>query len=74
MGTYEAWPVRFEAELVRLGVPEVRARRLTEDTAAQAAETAADPAGLFGPAHLYARHLVTELAAPVGAAPPRDGS
>jgi ABC-2 type transport system ATP-binding protein len=64
------WPERFHAELVRLGVPEGRARRLTEDTFAQAAEQAADPGGLFGPPHLYARHLVTELAAPV-AAPPR---
>ncbi|GLW33157.1 ATP-binding cassette domain-containing protein [Actinoplanes regularis] len=71
MSTYESWPTRFEAELVRLGVPEPRARRLTEDTAAQAAEQAADPAGLFGPAHLYARHLVTELSAPVGPEQPR---
>ncbi|GAA2684793.1 ATP-binding cassette domain-containing protein [Actinoplanes palleronii] len=68
------WPDRFHAELVRLGVPGPRARRLTEDTAAQAAETTTDPAGLFGPAHLYARHLVTELAAPVGATPPRYAS
>jgi ABC-2 type transport system ATP-binding protein len=65
-----SWPARFEAELVRLGVPETRARRLTEDTASQAAEQAADPSGLFGPAHLYARHLVSELSAPV-APPPR---
>ncbi|BCY12934.1 ATP-binding cassette domain-containing protein [Actinoplanes sp. L3-i22] len=69
MRTEESWPARFQAELVRLGVPEPRARRLAEDTSAQAAEHAADPAGLFGPAHLYARHLVAELAAPVAAAP-----
>ncbi|MFI1993639.1 ATP-binding cassette domain-containing protein [Actinoplanes sp. NPDC020271] len=64
------WPERFRAELESLGVPQARARRLAEDTAAQAAEQATDPAGLFGPPHLYARHLITELAAPV-AAPPR---
>ncbi|WP_436529303.1 ATP-binding cassette domain-containing protein [Actinoplanes sp. HUAS TT8] len=58
------WPMRFQAELVRLGVPEPRARRLTEDTSAQAAENATDPADLFGPPHLYARHLLAELAVP----------
>ncbi|GAA2621723.1 ATP-binding cassette domain-containing protein [Paractinoplanes durhamensis] len=55
------WDHRFEAELLRLGVQPGRARQLTEETAQQAAESAAEPDGLFGPAHLYARHLVSEL-------------
>jgi len=55
------WPGRFEDELLRLGVQPVRARQLTEETAQQAAESAAAPDALFGPAHLYARHLLTEL-------------
>lgn len=64
-----SWPERFQAELVRLGVPAARARRLADDTTAQADEQSADPSGLFGPPHLYARHLVTELSAPVAPAP-----
>jgi ABC-2 type transport system ATP-binding protein len=55
------WPVRFEAELVRLGLQPERAHRLSVETAAQAGEHAADPDHFFGPAHLYARHLVAEL-------------
>jgi hypothetical protein len=55
------WPARFEAELVRLGLQRVRAQQLTDETAQQAAESATPPGQLFGPAHLYARHLVTEL-------------
>ena len=55
------WPGRFEDELLRLGVHPRRARQLTEETAQQAAESAAAPDALFGPAHLYARHLLTEL-------------
>lgn len=67
-----SWPERFEAELVRLGVQPQRARQLSDDTTAQAGEHAADPDGFFGPAHLYARHLVAELRAPAaGAAAPR---
>jgi len=58
------WPLRFEAELVRLGVQPQRARQLSAETTAQAGEHAADPDGFFGPAHLYARHLVAELQAP----------
>ncbi|GAA0468123.1 hypothetical protein Aca07nite_39920 [Actinoplanes capillaceus] len=67
------WPSRFEAELVRLGVQPERARRLGAETAAQAGEHAADPDRFFGPAHLYARHLVTELQAPTAAVPSLPG-
>ena len=56
-----AWFGRFEAELIRLGLHPPRARRLAGETAAQAAECATAPEELFGPAPLYARHLVTEL-------------
>ncbi|MEV6346296.1 ABC transporter ATP-binding protein [Actinoplanes sp. NPDC051851] len=62
-----SWPALFEAELVRLGVEPARARQLADETGAQAGEHAADPAQFFGPAHLYARHLVTELQAPAPA-------
>jgi ABC-2 type transport system ATP-binding protein len=59
------WPTVFEAELIRLGLQPGRARQLGEETAGQAAEQAAAPSDVFGPAHLYARHLVAELSAPV---------
>jgi ABC-type multidrug transport system ATPase subunit len=65
------WDSRFESELRRLGVQPGRARQLAEETAQQAAECAAAPDHLFGPAHLYARHLLTELntaTLPLGAA------
>ncbi|MFC7276138.1 ATP-binding cassette domain-containing protein [Paractinoplanes rhizophilus] len=67
------WTGRFEDELLRLGLQPARARRLAEETAQQAAESATAPDALFGPAHLYARHLLTELntAAPPAAVPPR---
>jgi ABC-type multidrug transport system ATPase subunit len=55
------WAGRFEDELLRLGLQPARARLLTEETAQQAAESASAPDALFGPAHLYARHLLTEL-------------
>lgn len=55
------WVVRFEAELVRLGVQPARAHQLSNETAQQAAECFTPPGHVFGPAHLYARHLVTEL-------------
>ncbi|HET6480341.1 MAG TPA: ABC transporter ATP-binding protein [Actinoplanes sp.] len=58
------WPAAFEAELLRLGVQPCRARRLAAETAQQAAESAGAPGAVFGPAHLYARHLVAELNAP----------
>lgn len=61
------WPARFEAELVRLGLQPARARQLSAETAAQAGEHAADPDRFFGPAHLYARHLVAELQTPAAA-------
>jgi ABC-2 type transport system ATP-binding protein len=64
------WAARFEAELVRLGMQPARARTLGEETTQQAAEHAGPPADVFGPAHLYARHLLAELNAP-GAAPAR---
>ena len=58
------WPVTFEAELLRLGLQPARARRLADETAQQAAEQHGAPGDVFGPAHLYARHLVAELNAP----------
>jgi ABC-type nitrate/sulfonate/bicarbonate transport system ATPase subunit len=72
-GGRDGWTGRFEDELLRLGLQPARARRLAEETAQQAAESATAPDALFGPAHLYARHLLTELntAAPPAAVPPR---
>ncbi|MDY7088638.1 MAG: ATP-binding cassette domain-containing protein, partial [Actinomycetota bacterium] len=61
------WPANFEAELLRLGLQPARARRLADETTQQAAENAATPADVFGPAHLYARHLVAELNTPAAA-------
>jgi ABC-type multidrug transport system ATPase subunit len=55
------WPEMFEAELLRLGLQPGRARQLGEETTEQAAEHGGTPAEVFGPAHLYARHLVAEL-------------
>ena len=68
------WAGRFEDELLRLGLQQGRARQLTEETVQQAAESATAPDALFGPAHLYARHLLTELntaphPTPAGAGP-----
>ena len=60
-GPSGGWAGRFEDELLRLGLQPGRARQLTEETAQQAAESATAPDPLFGPAHLYARHLLTEL-------------
>ena len=60
-GPAGGWAGRFEEELLRLGLQPGRARLLTEETAQQAAESATAPETLFGPAHLYARHLLTEL-------------
>jgi ABC-2 type transport system ATP-binding protein len=57
------WTARFTDELVRLGLQPDRARRLGAETTEQAAEHTADPDHFFGPAHLYARHLVAELRA-----------
>jgi ABC-type multidrug transport system ATPase subunit len=62
-----SWTSLFEAELLRLGLQPARARQLSTETVHQAAEHAAQPAQVFGPAHLYARHLVSELT--VAAAP-----
>ncbi|GLY94877.1 ATP-binding cassette domain-containing protein [Actinoplanes sp. NBRC 103695] len=56
-----SWPAVFEAELLRLGLQPRRARQLSTETVQQAAEHASAPADIFGPAHLYARHLVSEL-------------
>jgi ABC-2 type transport system ATP-binding protein len=64
MTTDHHWADRFEIELMRLGLQPARARQLTEETTQQAAECATGPAHLFGPAHLYARHLLTELSRP----------
>lgn len=61
------WPAVFETELLRLGLQPGRARQLSEETAQQAADHAGPPAEVFGPAHLYARHLVAELNAAVAA-------
>jgi ABC-2 type transport system ATP-binding protein len=60
-GAGRDWAGRFEDELLRLGLHPARANRLTEETAQQADECATEPGQLFGPAHLYARHLLTEL-------------
>jgi ABC-type multidrug transport system ATPase subunit len=57
---------------MRLGLQPARARRLTEETTQQAAECATGPGHLFGPAHLYARHLVTELNRPENADRPAE--
>jgi ABC-2 type transport system ATP-binding protein len=59
------WATLFEAELIRLGLQPGRARQLSDETAGQAAEQTASPSEVFGPAHLYARHLVAELSAPL---------
>ncbi len=68
------WPAAFEAELLRLGLPPERARRLANETCHQAAEHAATPSDVFGPAHLYARHLVASLQVPASSpARFRDG-
>ena len=75
----EGWNGRLEAELVRLGLQPARARALREETAAQTLESGAPADVVFGPAHLYARHLATELGAlaswtpadPAGARPGR---
>lgn len=65
-----SWLPRFEQELVRLGMEPGPAGGLARDTAQQAAECGTAPGELFGPAHLYARHLVTTLNAPGEPAPP----
>lgn len=67
------WAGRFEAELMRLGLQPARARQLTEETSQQAAECATEPDHLFGPAHLYARHLLTELSRTDPDPPPTTG-
>ncbi|WP_436772385.1 ATP-binding cassette domain-containing protein [Yinghuangia sp. YIM S09857] len=63
------WLPRFEGELVQLGLEPARARHLAEETSQQASEFGASPTELFGPAHLYARHLVAALSAPEDPAP-----
>jgi ABC-2 type transport system ATP-binding protein len=70
------WSGRFEDELLRLGLQPGRARQLAEETIQQAAESATAPDALFGPAHLYARYLLTELntAAHPAVAGPRPGA
>lgn len=67
------WPQVFTAELERLGLQPGRARELTRETLGQADEAGEYPDQLFGPAHLYARHLVAELhtAAPASRGGPR---
>lgn len=55
------WPGQFAAELVRLGVQPARAQALRAETLGQTLEAGSPPETLFGPAHLYARHLVREL-------------
>jgi len=71
------WPARFEAELLRLGQHPARARALADETAQQAVESGTGPDRLFGPAHLYARHLVSELndvpPGPAGGGSPAPG-
>jgi ABC-type multidrug transport system ATPase subunit len=67
------WDSRFEAELVRLGLQSSRARLLTEETAQQAVDHCATPDQLFGPAHLYARQLVSSLFTADTSSPARPG-
>lgn len=64
------WLPRFEAELVQLCFEPARARHLAAETTQQAEEFGAAASELFGPAHLYARHLVTALNEPGAAAAP----
>lgn len=60
----DPWLRRFTTELVQLGLEPGRAGELTQDTAQQAVECGTGPGELFGPAHLYARHLVATLGVP----------
>lgn len=64
MTTDHEWLPRFRTELEQLGLEPARARGLADETAEQAAEFGADAGDLFGPAHLYARHLVAALGTP----------
>lgn len=71
------WAAEFGRALGDLGVTEVQVRRLTEETLGHAADAGRDPSVVFGPAHLYARHLIRELhevsPAPAADAPSPDG-
>jgi ABC-type multidrug transport system ATPase subunit len=60
-GPDDGWAGRLEDELVRLGLQPARARALRDETQAQSVEAGAAADRLFGPAHLYARHLAVEL-------------
>jgi ABC-type nitrate/sulfonate/bicarbonate transport system ATPase subunit len=62
------WSGQFEAELLRLGLQPGRATSLRQESLSQAGEVGARPETLFGPAHLYARHLISELTAPAPSA------
>lgn len=55
------WGREFAHTLADLGVGEVQARGLLEETLGHAADAGRDPRLVFGPAHAYARHLVGEL-------------
>jgi ABC-2 type transport system ATP-binding protein len=66
------WSGVFEQELLRLGLHPDRARGLSVETLEQAAEHGAPPADVFGPAHLYARHLISTLSS-IPAPPPPAG-
>ncbi|MBU2668869.1 ATP-binding cassette domain-containing protein [Actinoplanes bogorensis] len=63
------WVDSLESELVRLGLQPGRARHLADETEQQAAESDSPPGEVFGPAVLYARHLVAALR--VSSAPAR---
>jgi ABC-2 type transport system ATP-binding protein len=55
------WGQEFARSLGELGVGEVQARGLLEETLGHAVDARRDPRLVFGPAHAYARHLVGEL-------------
>lgn len=60
-GGLRDWEREFARTLGELGVAEVQARGLLEETLGHAVDAGRDPRLVFGPAHAYARHLVGEL-------------
>lgn len=60
------WAHAFERALGELGLEPVPAARLVEETMSHAADAGREPNALFGPAHLYAQHLVAHLHATPG--------
>jgi ABC-type lipoprotein export system ATPase subunit len=77
VGAGDGWAQQFATTLADLGVPDLRARQLTEETLGHAADAGRHPRGLFGPAYAYARHLIQALQQvpqpPPGASRPEPG-